>query len=116
MGNRLSARYRKRQRSHLLCQRERLRLLSPCDFLGGLTAVNRSSLTMRVGEMLDTLETVGGRDSRLLVRLERDAKIECIVGRWPSVFDSERARRLGLKQDDNFRSNCAAIYSRGRGG
>jgi nucleoside-diphosphate-sugar epimerase len=74
------------------------------DLLGGRTAVNLPSLTVRVGDMLRTLEAVGGRDSRLLVRFERNPKIESIVGGWPSVFDGERARRLGLKPDPDFHS------------
>jgi nucleoside-diphosphate-sugar epimerase len=74
------------------------------DLLGGRTAVNLPSLTVSVGDMLHTLEAVGGRDSRLLVRFERDQRIEGIVGGWPSVFDSERARRLGLKPDPDFHS------------
>jgi nucleoside-diphosphate-sugar epimerase len=74
------------------------------DLLGGRTAVNLPSLTVRVGDMLHTLEAVGGRESRLLVRFERDPRIEGIVGSWPSAFDSERARRLGLKPDPDFHS------------
>jgi nucleoside-diphosphate-sugar epimerase len=74
------------------------------DLLCGRTAVNLPSLTVRVGEMLQTLEEVGGRDRRMLVRYERDSRIEEIVGGWPSAFDSDRARRLGLKPDPDFRS------------
>jgi nucleoside-diphosphate-sugar epimerase len=72
------------------------------DLLGGRTAVNLPALTVRVGEMLRTLEAVGGRDCRMLVRYERDPRIEGIVGSWPSVFDSDRARRLNLKPDPDF--------------
>jgi D-erythronate 2-dehydrogenase len=74
------------------------------DLLGGRTAVNLPSLTVRVGEMLRTLEEVGGHESRKLVRYEPDPRIESIVGGWPSAFDSDRARRLGLKPDPDFRS------------
>ena len=54
--------------------------------------------------MLQALETVGGRAARMLVRLEQDVAVQRIVGGWPSAFDSDRARRLGLQPDPDFHS------------
>jgi nucleoside-diphosphate-sugar epimerase len=74
------------------------------DSLGGRTSVNLPALTVRVSQMLQALETVGGPAARMLVRLEPDVAIHRIVGGWPSAFDSDRARRLGLQPDPDFRS------------
>ena len=96
----------------------RVALASPASTVGGLIgtaeadrqlisgyrAVNMPGLTVSVGEMLDTLETVGGTAARALIRFEADADITRIVGGWPSSFDSALASRLGLVPDVSFQS------------
>jgi nucleoside-diphosphate-sugar epimerase len=72
------------------------------DAIGGRTAVNLPALTVSVGEMLDALEQVGGSTARNRVRFEPDAVVARIVGGWPAVFESTRARRLGLLPDLDF--------------
>lgn len=72
------------------------------DAIGGRTAVNLPALTVSVGEMLEALEEVGGSDARKRVRFEPDAAIARIVGGWPAVIESARARRLGLLPDPDF--------------
>jgi nucleoside-diphosphate-sugar epimerase len=72
------------------------------DAIGGRTAVNLPALTVSVAEMLDALEQVGGSTARNRVRFERDAVVARIVGGWPAVFESTRARRLGLLPDPDF--------------
>jgi nucleoside-diphosphate-sugar epimerase len=74
------------------------------DVWGGRTAVNMPALTVRVSEMLDALEAVAGRTTREMVRFENDATIARIVGGWPAVFESSRARRLGISADADFQS------------
>src|ERR1700678_53286 len=71
---------------------------------GGRTALNLPALTVRVIEMLDALEEVAGRAARERVRFEEDPTIARIVGGWPAVFESARARRLGLSADPDFLS------------
>jgi D-erythronate 2-dehydrogenase len=70
--------------------------------LGGRIAVNLPALTVRVSEMLDALEAVGGKAARGRVRFEPDPAIARIVVGWPSVFDNTRALRLGLKPDPDM--------------
>jgi D-erythronate 2-dehydrogenase len=72
--------------------------------LAGRTAINLPALTVSVKDMLDALEAVGGKEARALVRFERDATIERVVGGWPSSFNNQRARRLGLHPDPDFLS------------
>jgi nucleoside-diphosphate-sugar epimerase len=74
------------------------------DVWGGRTAVNLPALTVRVSEMLDALEAAAGRTVRERVRFEINAATVRIVGGWPAVFESARARRLGLSADRDFLS------------
>jgi D-erythronate 2-dehydrogenase len=74
------------------------------DVWGGRTALNLPALTVRVREMLDALEEVAGRATRERVRFEEDPTIARIVSGWPAVFESARARRLGLSADPDFLS------------
>jgi nucleoside-diphosphate-sugar epimerase len=70
----------------------------------GRTALNLPSLTVTVAEMLTALEQVGGLRARQCVRFRADETVQRIVGGWPACFTSERAARLGLKADPDFRS------------
>jgi nucleoside-diphosphate-sugar epimerase len=70
--------------------------------LGGRTAINFPALTVTVGEILDALETVGGKAARARVRFEADPAITSIVGSWPSVFESTRGAGLGLLPDPDM--------------
>ncbi len=74
------------------------------DLWGSRTAVNMPALTVRVSEMLDALEAAAGRTVRARVRFEINAATARIVGGWPAVFESARARRLGLSADQDFLS------------
>ena len=77
---------------------------APREVLGGRTAVNFPALTVQVGEILNALEAVGGRDARARVRFKPDPAIMRIVGSWPSVFESPRAHFLGLRPDPDMDS------------
>jgi D-erythronate 2-dehydrogenase len=74
------------------------------DTWGGRTALNLPGLTVTVSEMLEALETAGGREVRERVRFQEDPKIARMMLGWPSAFESTRARRLGLLPDPNFLS------------
>jgi len=69
------------------------------EMLGGRTAINFPALTVKVGEILDALEAVGGETARERVSFKSEPAIARIVGSWPSAFESERAARLGLQPD-----------------
>ena len=74
------------------------------DAIGGRTALNLPALTVRVQDMLDALEALGGRAARQRVRFEPDATIARIVGGWPARIDASRSARLGLRADRDFKS------------
>ena len=69
---------------------------------GGRTALNLPALTVTVGEMLQALEEVAGKDVASLVTLKPDAAIARIVGGWPSKFDCQRTHHFGLKPDASY--------------
>ncbi len=72
--------------------------------LGGRTAINLPSLTVRIQDILEAVEAVGGKVARERIRFQPNAVIERVVGGWPSVFENARAHRLGLQPDADFLS------------
>lgn len=70
----------------------------------GGAAINLPGISVTVAEMLDSLERIGGRERRALVRLQRDPRIEAIVCSWPGDFDVSRALSLGFARDVDFDS------------
>ena len=70
--------------------------------LGGRLALNLPALNVRVGEMLDALEAVAGKEVRARVKFQRDERIAGIVANWPRGASAERAARLGLKPEEKF--------------
>ncbi len=69
---------------------------------GDPTAVNLPSITVTVGEMVQTLERVAGPAVSALVSWEPDDAIAAIVRSWPARFTTSRAAALGLRPDDGF--------------
>jgi D-erythronate 2-dehydrogenase len=69
---------------------------------GDPTAVNLPSVTVTVGEMVQTLERVAGPEVSALVSWEPDDAIAAIVRSWPARFSTTRAAALGLSPDDGF--------------
>lgn len=72
--------------------------------LGGRTAINFPALRVTVGEILEALEKIGGKSARERVKFQADPVVAQIVAGWPSVFDSQRALRLGLRADPDILS------------
>jgi nucleoside-diphosphate-sugar epimerase len=72
--------------------------------MGGRLALNLPGLNVRVGDMLQALEDVAGRQVRQLVRFERDERIAGIVANWARGASSDRALALGLRPDASFTS------------
>ncbi len=72
------------------------------EAFGGRTALNLPALTVTVGEMLQALEEVAGKEVAQRVSLKPDAAIARIVGGWPSKFDCQRTHRFGLKPDASY--------------
>jgi len=70
--------------------------ITPREQWGGRTAMNLPGLSVRVAEMLATLEHRAGAAVAARVRVQKDETISAIVGSWPWRFDTARARGLGL--------------------
>jgi D-erythronate 2-dehydrogenase len=69
---------------------------------GQRTAINLPSLRTTVGEMAAALEKVAGKEAAALLDWQPDAAIEKLVRSWPGDVAWERARGLGLRNDDSF--------------
>jgi D-erythronate 2-dehydrogenase len=69
---------------------------------GDPTAVNLPSVTVTVGEMVQTLGRVAGPAVSALVGWEPDEAVAAIVRGWPARFATKRAAALGLCPDDGF--------------
>lgn len=74
----------------------------PSSALGQRRLLNLPGLTVTPAEMLDSLERLGGKNSRARVRHEQNRRIMDIVCSWPGAFDVRRARQLGFKADEDF--------------
>ena len=74
----------------------------PGDEIGGWRTLNLPGITVTVGQMLESLERVGGAEARALVTDEPDQRIRDIVGSWPGDFDVERPVALGFTRDTEF--------------
>lgn len=74
------------------------------EAFGGRTALNLPALTVTVGEMLQALQDVAGKEVSDLVTVKIDPAIAKIVGSWPARFDCKRTHALGLKPDASYRA------------
>ncbi|KAF2475965.1 NAD(P)-binding protein [Lindgomyces ingoldianus] len=61
--------------------------------------VNLPGQTVKVGEILEALEEVGGKEAVGLVEEKVDPRVEDIVASWPSRFDVSVAKGLGMVED-----------------
>lgn len=71
----------------------------PKEKFGMSRMVNLPGQTVKVSQILDALEKVGGKERRDLVEEKRDPVTEEIVYGWPERFDTARAKSLGLVDD-----------------
>jgi nucleoside-diphosphate-sugar epimerase len=69
---------------------------------GDATAVNLPSVTVTVGEMVQTLGRVAGPAVSALVGWEPDDAIAAIVRSWPARIATSRSAALGLMPDGGF--------------
>jgi D-erythronate 2-dehydrogenase len=74
----------------------------PADAFGKHRTVSLPGLTVSVQEMIDSLESVAGRETAARISWEPDTLIQRIVGSWPSAFAPKRALALGFKADDSM--------------
>jgi nucleoside-diphosphate-sugar epimerase len=64
--------------------------------------INLPGISVSVGEMVEALQRVAGRDVSGRVRWMRDKNIEAIVASWPSSWDASRALSLGFRNGDDL--------------
>ena len=76
--------------------------LLPTARLEGRRSVNLPGLCVTPAEMLASLERIGGRDARALVRCEEDPAMMRVVCTWPGAFDGRRAAALGFEADSEI--------------
>lgn len=69
---------------------------------GSTTAMNLPALSTTPREMAEALDRVAGAGTSGLIDWVPDARIEAIVGSWPSEFVTARAAGLGLTAEDSF--------------
>ncbi|KAA2213981.1 D-erythronate dehydrogenase [Teichococcus oryzae] len=72
--------------------------------LGINRVLNLPGICVTVGEMLDSLERVGGAAPRALVSQQAEQRIIDIVCSWPGNFDVSRPLALGFTRDGDFDS------------
>jgi len=81
------------------------------EVLGDRRALSMPGISVTVGEMIDALGRVAGKDRMALIRDEPDEAIIRIVASWPQRFDAARALQLGFSQevsiDDIIRNHIA---------
>jgi nucleoside-diphosphate-sugar epimerase len=72
------------------------------EAMGGRLALNMPGLNVKVSDMLQALEEVGGKAVRQRVRFERNEQVATIVSNWSRGATAERAHALGLRADASF--------------
>jgi len=72
--------------------------------LGLNKSINLPGVSVSVGEMIEALQKIAGREVVERISMEPDPKVEAIVKSWPGSWDVTRAQNLGLKADSNFES------------
>lgn len=71
----------------------------PAEKFGHFRTVLLPGYTATSAEILQALEKVCGKETRDLVKEERDETIQRIVLSWPAGYDTSRAKELGFKED-----------------
>ena len=71
---------------------------------GGRSPVNLPAVNVTVAEMVAALEQVAGPEVAALIDWVPDPAIQRMVSTWPGALRADRAARLGLEPDKDFRS------------
>jgi nucleoside-diphosphate-sugar epimerase len=87
----------------------------PAAALERLRVLNLPGLSVTVGEMLDSLERLGGAAARARVRIEIDERVARVVCTWPGALDASRAVHLGFIADRDVDELVRLYMSEQRG-
>jgi len=72
------------------------------DQLEGSRAITMPSITVTVGEMIDALERVAGKEIVNLIEMKIDPFFQKIATGWQFCFDTQKAKGLGFTPDESF--------------
>jgi nucleoside-diphosphate-sugar epimerase len=72
------------------------------DLLADGRAITMPALTVSVGDMIDALERIAGKETVALIKMGKDDFIQNIISTWQFQFDAARAKKLGFKPDATF--------------
>lgn len=70
--------------------------------IGPRRNLNMPGVAVSIGEQIEALERVAGKETAALVREEHDDAIWAMVQHWPTRFAASRARELGFTAEDSF--------------
>ena len=70
--------------------------------IGPRRCLTMPGVAVTVGEQIEALERIAGRDVAALVRDEPDETVWAIVKNWPTRFEAKRARDLGFQAETSF--------------
>jgi D-erythronate 2-dehydrogenase len=87
----------------------------PAPALEGRRVLNLPGLSVTVGDMLDSLQRLGGAEARARVRPGIDERVAQVVCTWPGALDASRALRLGFIGDDGVDELVGQYMSEQRG-
>ena len=89
--------------SHMSVVKNLVYVLSvPPEKFGGFRTVCLPGQSVTVGQILDALETVGGKEKRALVERKQDPETERIVKSWPARIDTSKAKGMGMVSDESL--------------
>lgn len=81
--------------------------------LGQNRALTLPGRSYRIGDMVEELRKVAGDAAVARIRWERDPAVEAIVRGWRGRFRTEKALRLGFRQDAGFEDHLRQFLARG---
>jgi nucleoside-diphosphate-sugar epimerase len=87
----------------------------PAAALEGRRVLNLPGLSVTAGEMLESLERLGGADARARVRPEIEDRVARVVCTWPGALDASRAIRLGFIGDGGIDALVGQYIAEQRG-
>jgi nucleoside-diphosphate-sugar epimerase len=70
--------------------------------VGPRRCLTMPGVAVTVGEQIEALERIAGKDVAALIREEPDETIWAIVKNWPTRFEAKRARKLGFEAETSF--------------
>ena len=74
----------------------------PEEALGVNRCINLPGMTLKISDMVQALEAVGGKEATERITWEEDKWLQSIVLTFPTSFEPQRALELGFQQDESF--------------